>query len=79
MGNRTTAIKLKDGSVWVLPSTPLDGPTKAKLKELGPVSYILSGDSDHHMYLCSSDTLFLLSQSNGHRQRTTTRNTAVRR
>jgi hypothetical protein len=51
MGNRTTAIVLKSGGVWVLASTPADGPTTAKLDALGPVAYIVSGDAEHHAFL----------------------------
>lgn len=36
-GGRSTAIKLRDGGVWVLASTPLETETKAKIDELGPV------------------------------------------
>lgn len=36
-GGRSTAIKLKDGGVWLLASTPMSEETKAKLDELGPV------------------------------------------
>ena len=36
-GGRSTAIKLRDGGVWVLASTPLEAETKAKIDELGPV------------------------------------------
>jgi hypothetical protein len=39
MGGRSTAIKLKDGGVWVLASTTLDAETKAKINELGNVKY----------------------------------------
>ena len=37
VGGRSTAIKLKNGSVWVLASTPLTDATKSKLQELGEV------------------------------------------
>ena len=39
VGGRSTAIKLRNGDVWVLASTPLNEPTKAKLREMGPVKY----------------------------------------
>ncbi|KAF9003371.1 hypothetical protein BDQ17DRAFT_1305718 [Cyathus striatus] len=51
MGGRSTALRLKDGGVWVLASTPLDQETKAKLAELGPVKYIVGADMVHHLYL----------------------------
>lgn len=41
VGGRSTAIKLHDGAVWVLASTPLNDPTKAKLREVGLVKYVL--------------------------------------
>jgi len=50
-GGRSTAIKLRDGAVWVLASTPLTDETKAKLDELGPVKWIVGADAVHHMYL----------------------------
>ncbi|KIY71384.1 hypothetical protein CYLTODRAFT_369527, partial [Cylindrobasidium torrendii FP15055 ss-10] len=51
IGGRSTAIKLKKGGVWVLASTPLDVETRAKIDELGPVKYIVSPDSEHHLFL----------------------------
>ena len=39
VGGRSTAIRLHDGGVWVLASTPLEAETKTKLDELGPVKY----------------------------------------
>ncbi|KAG6821105.1 hypothetical protein H0H93_006444 [Arthromyces matolae] len=50
-GGRSTAIQLKNGSVWVLASTPLESETKAKIDELGPVKYIISPDSVHYLFL----------------------------
>jgi hypothetical protein len=45
VGGRSTAIRLRDGGVWVLASTPLDTETKAKLDELGQVKLaILSAE-----------------------------------
>jgi len=51
MGGRSTAIKLKDGGVWVLASTTLDAETKAKINELGNVKYIINPDAVHHLFL----------------------------
>ncbi|KAH8101818.1 hypothetical protein BXZ70DRAFT_77713 [Cristinia sonorae] len=52
VGGRSTAIKLKDGSIWLLASTPLNDETKAKLKELGnDVKYIMAPNVMHHMFL----------------------------
>jgi hypothetical protein len=50
-GGRSTAIKLRDGGVWVLASTPLDTETKAKLDEVGEVKYIVNADMVHHLFL----------------------------
>lgn len=50
-GGRSTAIKLRDGGVWVLASTPLETETKAKIDELGPVKFIVGPDQGHHLYL----------------------------
>jgi len=51
VGSRTTAIKLNNGDVWVMASSPLDEETKTRLNELGPVKYIVSGDADHYFFL----------------------------
>lgn len=38
IGGRTTAVRLSgDKGVWVMASTPLDEPTKARLQEMGEV------------------------------------------
>jgi hypothetical protein len=37
MGGRSTAIKLREGGVWVLASTPLTQETRNKIDELGEV------------------------------------------
>ncbi|KDQ60122.1 hypothetical protein JAAARDRAFT_32495 [Jaapia argillacea MUCL 33604] len=50
-GGRSTAIKLSNGDVWLLASTPADTQTKEKLNELGPVKYIVGADAVHHLYL----------------------------
>jgi len=34
------ASKMKDGGVWVLASTPLNGETREKLDQLGPVRWV---------------------------------------
>ncbi|KAH9849551.1 hypothetical protein C2E23DRAFT_351528 [Lenzites betulinus] len=51
VGGRSTAVKLSNGDVWVLASTPLDEATKTKLGELGPVKWIIGADNVHHLYL----------------------------
>ncbi|KAI5996487.1 hypothetical protein F5J12DRAFT_922376 [Pisolithus orientalis] len=51
MGGRSTAIKLSDGGVWVLASTPLSEETKRKIDELGQVKYIINADAVHHLFL----------------------------
>ncbi|THH28679.1 hypothetical protein EUX98_g5508 [Antrodiella citrinella] len=50
-GGRSTAIKLTNGDVWVLASTPLNDVTKDKLTELGPVRWIIGADAVHYMFL----------------------------
>jgi len=50
-GGRSTAIKLSDGNVWVLASTPLSPETKETLDELGPVKYIVAADAVHWLFL----------------------------
>jgi glyoxylase-like metal-dependent hydrolase (beta-lactamase superfamily II) len=50
-GGRSTAIRMKDGGVWVLASTPLDGETRATIDSMGPVKYIVGADSVHHLFL----------------------------
>ena len=42
MGGRSTAIRMKNGGVWLLASTPLSPETKAKLDELGPVQCVMT-------------------------------------
>lgn len=51
MGGRSTAIKLSDGGVWVIASTPLSKETKEVIDKLGPVRYIVAADIDHHFFL----------------------------
>ncbi|TBU55408.1 hypothetical protein BD310DRAFT_933782 [Dichomitus squalens] len=51
VGGRTTAVRLRSGDVWVLASTPLCESTKTKLRELGPVKWIIGADEYHHLYL----------------------------
>ncbi|KLO12377.1 hypothetical protein SCHPADRAFT_941286 [Schizopora paradoxa] len=50
-GGRSTAVKLADGGVWLLASTPLTDATKKKLEELGDVKYIVGPDAVHNLYL----------------------------
>ncbi|KAK0449588.1 uncharacterized protein EV420DRAFT_1338429 [Desarmillaria tabescens] len=61
-GGRSTAIKLQNGGVWVLASTPLDDATKTKLSELGPVQrvsmYIIGADAVHHLFLTEFKTAY---------------------
>ncbi|KAG1769346.1 hypothetical protein EDD22DRAFT_948953 [Suillus occidentalis] len=51
MGGRSTAIKLRQGGVWVLASTPLTQDTRNKIDELGEVKYIIGADAVHHLFL----------------------------
>ncbi|KAI0320486.1 hypothetical protein OF83DRAFT_1162377 [Amylostereum chailletii] len=51
IGGRSTAIKLSDGGVWVLASTPLDEPTKKTIDNMGPVKYIIAADRVHYLYV----------------------------
>ncbi|KAG0707930.1 hypothetical protein DFH29DRAFT_894240 [Suillus ampliporus] len=51
MGGRSTAIKLRQGGVWVLASTPLTEDTRNKIDELGEVKYIIGADAVHHLFL----------------------------
>ncbi|KAN0063249.1 hypothetical protein ACQY0O_004413 [Thecaphora frezii] len=51
VGGRSTAVKLRDGKVWVLASTPLDEPTKAKIEQMGEVAYLVAPDAVHHLFL----------------------------
>ncbi|KII86987.1 hypothetical protein PLICRDRAFT_177695 [Plicaturopsis crispa FD-325 SS-3] len=50
-GGRSTAVKLKDGSVWVLASTPLTDETKSTIDALGPVKYICGADAVHYLFI----------------------------
>lgn len=56
VGGRSTAIVLQNppntGSLWVLASTPLDGPTRDKITSLGgKVKYLVAPDFVHHLYI----------------------------
>ncbi|KZT08018.1 uncharacterized protein LAESUDRAFT_724492 [Laetiporus sulphureus 93-53] len=51
VGGRSTAVRLQNGDVWVLASTPLTEDTKMTLRELGPVKWIIGADAVHHMFL----------------------------
>ncbi|KAI0313890.1 hypothetical protein OF83DRAFT_1165416 [Amylostereum chailletii] len=51
IGGRSTAIKMADGGVWVLASTPLDEETKKTIDNLGPVKWIIGADDVHHLFL----------------------------
>lgn len=56
VGGRSTAIQLQSppnaGSLWVLASTPLDEPTKAKIQEMGgEVKYLVAADNVHHLFV----------------------------
>jgi len=50
-GGRSTAIKLENGDVWLVASTPLSPETKTTLNAMGPVKYIVSPDVEHHFFL----------------------------
>ncbi|KAF9448583.1 hypothetical protein P691DRAFT_800515 [Macrolepiota fuliginosa MF-IS2] len=50
-GGRSTAIRMKDGGVWLLASTPLDEETKSTLDSIGPVRFIIGPDAVHHLFL----------------------------
>lgn len=56
VGGRSTAVQLQEppnkGALWVLASTPLDGPTRDKVKEMGDdVKFIVAPDFVHHLYV----------------------------
>lgn len=53
-GGRSTAIRLQDGSVWLLASTKADEETLAKIREIGPVKYICAPDLEHWLNLSAS-------------------------
>lgn len=57
--NTTPAAKK---AVWVLASTPLDGPTRAKLDELGEVKYIIGPDAVHSLFLGMRRIVVLMSK-----------------
>lgn len=50
-GGRSTAVRLSSGGVWVLASTPLTAETKSAIDALGPVHFVVSPDSFHHLFL----------------------------
>ncbi|GAC76563.1 hypothetical protein PANT_22c00086 [Moesziomyces antarcticus T-34] len=51
IGGRSIAIRMRDGRLWVVPSTPLDQPTKAKIDAMGEVAYLVAPDNVHHLFL----------------------------
>ncbi|CAO1612588.1 unnamed protein product [Parajaminaea phylloscopi] len=56
VGGRSTAIRLREppneGALWVLASTPLDQPTRERIKEMGgDVRYLVAPDVVHHLYV----------------------------
>jgi len=56
LGGRSVVIKLSTktegkSDLWVLASTPLINETKEKVDELGEPKYLVSPDSDHHLFL----------------------------
>jgi len=51
LGGRSVAVKLSNGGVWVLASTPPTEETKAAIDGLGSVAYLLSPNLDHHWFL----------------------------
>lgn len=51
IGGRSIAIKMRDGKLWLVPSTPLDEPTKAKIDAMGQVAYLVAPDNVHHLFL----------------------------
>ncbi|CAL1708832.1 unnamed protein product [Somion occarium] len=53
VGGRSTAIKLKNGDVWLIASTPLTSSTRSKLAELGVVRYIIAPNAFHNLFLKS--------------------------
>ena len=63
IGGRSTAIKLQNGDVWVLASTPLTESTRQTLDKLGPVKYIVGGDIEHTLYLGAQHILAILFAS----------------
>jgi len=50
-GGRSTACKLSDGSVFLVASTKADDETLTKIREIGPVKYIVAPDYEHHLNL----------------------------
>ncbi|KIM31424.1 hypothetical protein M408DRAFT_327637, partial [Serendipita vermifera MAFF 305830] len=51
LGGRSIAVKLSNGGVWVLASTPPTEATKKEIDSLGHVAYIVSPNLDHHWFL----------------------------
>ncbi|THU83081.1 hypothetical protein K435DRAFT_435838 [Dendrothele bispora CBS 962.96] len=50
-GIRSTAIRLSNGDVWVLASTPLTEQTKEGIDKLGSVKWIMNSSLAHHFHL----------------------------
>jgi len=50
-GGRSVAVKLNDGAVFLFASTKADDETLTKIREIGPVKYIVAPDYEHYLNL----------------------------
>ncbi|KAJ3714651.1 hypothetical protein DFJ43DRAFT_859763 [Lentinula guzmanii] len=50
-GGRSTAVKLHNGDVFVLASTPLTEDTKSAIDALGTLKWIIAADIVHHLFI----------------------------
>jgi len=57
-GGRSTAVKLNDGAVWLFASTKADEETLSKIREIGPVKYIVTPDFEHYLNLADFHKAF---------------------
>jgi len=57
-GGRSVAVKLNDSSVWLFASTKADEETLGKIREIGPVKYIVAPDYEHYLNLADFHKAF---------------------
>jgi len=57
-GGRSVAVKLNDGSVWLFASTKADEETLSKIRDIGPVKYIVAPDFEHYLNLADYHKAF---------------------
>jgi hypothetical protein len=68
VGGRSTAIKLRNGDVWVLASTTLDDPTKSTIDGMGKVKYVMSTVAYREILTKTSLPRYIVAPDTEHNQ-----------